>query len=238
MAFDGNLSINELKNKYNSEGYDSLTQHEKARLLLSYAEKGSKTDKAAEDIIEVYGNMFRASDANILSLINFHGLSSSSAVLLKLIPVFSTLCTLHNSEDIQFNSSANAKSFFYNLLRNNSIEKAVIIALNKNFKIIDKYIISSGCPDKVDMSFRKVHEFAQNCNAVYVIIAHNHPRGTTEPSREDISATLKIKDALSHIDVQLVDHIIISADNAISMRESFNYNIFDCMEDYHITTDE
>lgn len=238
MASDDNISINELRNKYNSEGYNSLTQQEKARMLLSYAEKGDKINEAAEDIIEVYGNMFRASDTNILSLMNFHGLSPSGAILMKLIPVFSMLCTVHDGENIRFNSSANAKNFCYNLLRNNSIEKAVVITLNKDFKIIDKYVTSSDNTDKVNISFRKIHEFAQNCNAVYVIIAHNHPKGVTEPSNEDISATVKIKEALSHIDVKLVDHIIISEDNALSMREYLNNNIFDHIEDYHITTNE
>lgn len=238
MTPKNKITIKELKQKYNSEGYDALTPEEKTRLFFSYAEKGDNIDKTAENIIKTYGNIFNAANANILSLMNFQKLSPTSAILLKLIPVFSTFCTLYNSDDIKFNSSWNAKNFFYNLLRNNSIEKAVVIALNKNFGIIEKYGISSNNTSKVDISLKKIYEFANNYHAVYIIIAHNHPKGNIKPSEDDITITVKIKKILSHIDVKLVDHIIIGADNALSMREYLNNDTFDYIEDYQITMDE
>lgn len=238
MTPDNKLTIQELKKKYSSEGYNSLTNDEKARLLISYAEKGDNIDRTAESIIKIYGNIHTASDANIFSLMNSYEISPLSAVLLKLIPVLSMSCTLYNSGNIKFNSSDNAKNFFYNFLRNGSVEKAVVMALNKDFRIIEKYIISSDNTDKIDISFKKVYEFAKNYRAVYIIIAHNHPKGSTAPSEGDIVATIKIKETLNLIDVPLVDHIIIGADNALSMREYLNDDTFDRLEDYKITTGE
>ncbi len=237
MIPDNELTIQELRYKYRSEGYNSLTNDEKTRLFISYAEKGDNIDKTAENIIKIYGNIHTASDASILSLMNSYEISPSSAILLKLIPVLSMSCALYKNDDIKFNSSENAKNFFYTLLRNGSVEKAVVMALNKDFRIIDKYVISSDNTDKIDISFKKVYEFAKNYHAVYIIVAHNHPKGDVVPSENDIIATIKIKDALSLIDVQLVDHIIIGADSALSMREYLNDDTFDRLEKYKITTD-
>ena len=57
-----------------------------------------------------------------------------------------------------------------------------------------------------------------HCMASYVILAHNHPSGILQASANDKAATFKIRKALRLIDVQLFDHLIISADGYLSMR--------------------
>lgn len=57
------------------------------------------------------------------------------------------------------------------------------------------------------------------CNAVGVIIAHNHPSGSLELSDDDIYSTRKIKEALRLFDIILSDHIIITLDEYKSMKE-------------------
>jgi DNA repair protein RadC len=53
-----------------------------------------------------------------------------------------------------------------------------------------------------------------------VILAHNHPSGVLEASLNDRLTTFKIKKALRFIDVQLFDHLIISAEGNLSMKEA------------------
>ena len=55
-------------------------------------------------------------------------------------------------------------------------------------------------------------------NASSVILAHNHPSGIAEPSQADKLITTKIQHALNHIDVQVLDHIIIG-ENIVSFAE-------------------
>lgn len=236
---DNKLTIKELRQKYKSEGYESLTNEEKIRLLISYSEKGKNIDNVTESIMSAYGNIHIAADADVMSLINSYNIGTSSVALLKLIPVLSRLCTLNRYSDIQLNSSENAKNFFYSFLQNNNVEKAVITALSKNFRIKKQYV-TSGDTDKVDIPFSKVYEFAKSCNASYIFLAHCHPDGDTTPSDADIHTTIKIKDALSLIDVPLVDHIIVGTDSVLSMREYLDKDIFDSIPEYRteITKDE
>ena len=56
-----------------------------------------------------------------------------------------------------------------------------------------------------------------------MIIAHNHPDGVAIPSGEDIAVTRKIQSALSHINIRLLDHIIIGGDDYVSLAQSRLY---------------
>jgi len=59
------------------------------------------------------------------------------------------------------------------------------------------------------------------------MLSHNHPGGQATPSNEDLLETVKIFDALAHIDVALLDHIVVTEGDYVSMRQSAKYkNIF------------
>ena len=57
-------------------------------------------------------------------------------------------------------------------------------------------------------------------HAPNIILAHNHPRGLAIPSREDIAATLALRDALGAISIDLVDHFVIAGSDYVSMAQS------------------
>ncbi len=240
MTNNNEFTIEQLRKKYRLEGYDALTDDEKIRLFLSYSEKGKKLDKAVETIIDTYKNIHTAADSGVLFLMNVCKMSMSSAVLLSLIPAFSSIYTFEEYRTIQLNSSENAKKFFCTLLKNNHFEKSAIIALDRKFNIINQLIISNEEIDRVNIPLRKVYEFAQNSFAEYILISHCHPNGNATPSHDDISTTLKIKETIYMADSILVDHIIVSPENVLSLREYLDRDIFDEVQEYqtNVTTDE
>jgi DNA repair protein RadC len=52
-----------------------------------------------------------------------------------------------------------------------------------------------------------------------VVLAHNHPSGSAQPSRADKALTQTLKDALSLIDVRVLDHVIVGRTETLSMAE-------------------
>jgi DNA repair protein RadC len=56
-------------------------------------------------------------------------------------------------------------------------------------------------------------------NAAAVILAHNHPSGEVEPSAADRGLTCELKEALAHIDVRVLDHVVVAGNRAVSMAE-------------------
>ena len=68
------------------------------------------------------------------------------------------------------------------------------------------------------MLFRSVKR-ALALNSSAVILAHNHPSGTAEPSRADEFLTQTLKQALQLIDVRVVDHLVVGGNHVVSFAE-------------------
>uniref|UniRef100_UPI0035ADB822 RadC family protein n=1 Tax=Hylemonella sp. TaxID=2066020 RepID=UPI0035ADB822 len=66
---------------------------------------------------------------------------------------------------------------------------------------------------------REVLRAALRHNAAAVILSHNHPSGNTSPSNADMVLTEAIRTALVHVDVRLLDHVIVAPGKALSMAE-------------------
>lgn len=66
---------------------------------------------------------------------------------------------------------------------------------------------------------REVVKAALHHNAAAVIFAHNHPSGVAEPSKSDELLTQALKQALSLVDVRVLDHIIVAGSSVISFAE-------------------
>lgn len=68
------------------------------------------------------------------------------------------------------------------------------------------------------MRLRDIMAKALDCGAEGMIMAHNHPSGYCHPSRQDVEATRKLSKIARALDIELVDHLIITHDSAYSMR--------------------
>lgn len=77
----------------------------------------------------------------------------------------------------------------------------------------------SGTVDAAHVHPRIVVERALLLGAAAVIITHNHPSGNPEPSQADLAITRRLRDALSLIDIRLLDHLIAADEYVYSMAE-------------------
>jgi DNA repair protein RadC len=66
---------------------------------------------------------------------------------------------------------------------------------------------------------RVVLQRALEANAAAVILYHNHPSGVAEPSKADENITSRLKDALSLVDVRVLDHFVVGAEDVTSFAE-------------------
>ena len=92
-------------------------------------------------------------------------------------------------------------------------EVFAIINLRTNGKPINLNICSVGTLDSAMVSPREVFKSAILSNAKCIIAVHNHPSGTADPSPEDIATTERLAECGRILDIQLLDHIIVSAES-------------------------
>ena len=112
---------------------------------------------------------------------------------------------------------ADALNKIFNL-ENQTDEHFVMLCLNTKNKIIGAFEICIGTIDTSLVNIRGIMQRALLCNASRIMIAHNHPSGNSEPSREDKKTTKKIKEACDLIEIPLLDHIIIGEDEYFSFK--------------------
>lgn len=89
--------------------------------------------------------------------------------------------------------------------------------LDTRHNVIAFEILFQGTIDSATVHPREIVKRALELNAAAIIISHNHPSGTPEPSQADTAITKRITDACSLIDVRVLDHIVIATGGTASL---------------------
>ncbi len=103
-------------------------------------------------------------------------------------------------------------------MQNQPNEVFAILCLNTKNKVVGAHIISQGSLSSSIVHPREVFKAAMINNAASVILAHNHPSGDPEPSREDIETTRRLINAGEIMGIKVLDHVIIG-ERYLSMKE-------------------
>lgn len=105
------------------------------------------------------------------------------------------------------------------MLRDYPYEVFAVVFLNRANAITHFEIISEGGITGTVADPRIILKKALQEDAIGIILCHNHPSGSLVPSRNDIDLTLKIKEAASYLDIQVMDHIIVSENGYYSFAD-------------------
>lgn len=98
-------------------------------------------------------------------------------------------------------------------------ESMFIMLLNNSNQTIGYAKISQGGITGTVVDVRIIAKYCIESLATACIMVHNHPSGKTEPSSEDKSITEKVKKGLELLDVQLLDHVILTANDYYSFKD-------------------
>ena len=99
-------------------------------------------------------------------------------------------------------------------------ERFYLILLNGRGALIRAAMLQKGAVDSAPFYLGQLLTTALTEGAKYIVLAHNHPRGTRRPSKEDLVCTLRALNAVTPLRMPLLDHIIVVRDGAVSIRES------------------
>ncbi len=99
------------------------------------------------------------------------------------------------------------------------IEEFKILLLNRANRVIGCYEVSSGgiCGTVADP--KVIFAVALKCCATSIVLAHNHPSGNLNPSQADILLTNKLKEAGRFLDIEIIDHLILTSESYYSFAD-------------------
>ena len=118
-----------------------------------------------------------------------------------------------------FSDPSVARGFFRDKLAGLEREVFAVVFLDSRHRMIDYAELFFGTIDGAAVHPREVVRQALLHNAGALLIAHNHPSGSPEPSAADRALTARLKQALALIDVRLLDHIVVGGAMTTSLAE-------------------
>ena len=209
-----------LKKKFIENGFDIFEPHEALEMYLFYAIPRKDTNPLAHRLLDRYLTIGGVCDAPIDELQKGFGLSESAAVFLKMLPEMSRLYTESKLSDDYVIDYETLGDVFKTKFIGRTNEAVALMLGDAKGKMIYFDIVSKGSLNSASMPIRKIVDLSLRHNAKTAFIAHNHPSGSALPSREDIDTTQTIFETLDSIDVELVDHFIVTDDDYVSLRQS------------------
>ena len=121
--------------------------------------------------------------------------------------------------------SAKAAGLVYGMLKDLSHEEVWVAYLSACNTVISVDMVFKGAIDNVLISPRVILAKALSLDASNLILYHNHPSGSVMPSPSDIKMTANLKKACTLLEVNLLDHLIISKDLCYSFADERSFRI-------------
>lgn len=200
---------------------DLLWDHQMLELLLFYANPRGDTNPTAHALIDSFGSLAGVLDAPAEELMKVPGVGEHTAVLLKAVKELSGRYLAGRTD---FGGPVTTTEEAYRLLRPYFFgarnERVCLLCLDGKGKNLGVRVVTEGSVNTAGVTTRAVVENALALNAAQAVLAHNHTSGIALPSREDKVTTRLLYRVLNAVGIALVDHLIFSDDDMVSLRES------------------
>lgn len=208
-----------------TRGPDALSDAEVLAILLREGTKGQDVVSLARHLIQKFGSLRQLLLARPDELYEVNGVGPAKAAQILAACEISNRRLKEKAVGVNVIKSPRAV-FDYLSLSMRDLKEEVFkgLFLNRKNEVIEMLQLASGTPNKVALYPRRIVERCVAIGATKLILVHNHPSGSLEPSNRDIQFTAKIREGLKFLEVELLDHIIIGKEGFHSMNERGDLN--------------
>ncbi len=205
------------------KGFDSFNDVRLLEFLLFYVIPRKDTNEVAHTLLNKFGSIAGVLDAEVHELTTVSGITENGAALFKAImPIATRYGDNKYKEGYKFKNVDEIGDFLmgkYLPLKN---ETFGVLCLDAAGKLKAFEFLNEGTSAMVGVTFREIASVVFKYNVPFVMIVHNHFE-TAIPSKEDVEMTISLKASLANLGTSLLDHIIVSGDDYISMRQSAEF---------------
>ena len=209
-----------LKERFLREGLDGFTDIQVLELLLFYVIPRKDTNPIAHELLARFGTLARVLDAPVSKLTQVEGITENGATFLKLVRELDRRYVLSQGQDIILNTIEDCCNYLSCFFKGKRNETVFLLSLDAKLKLLSCREVGEGSINYASVPIRRCVEMALEDGATSVILAHNHPSGIAVPSNDDIHTTRRLAMALSAVEIQLADHIVVADDEYVSMVQS------------------
>jgi DNA repair protein RadC len=207
--------MKDVQEKLISLGPKALSDQELLANMLNCKCLKNKSDKLSAEVLSILD--IKNGTLKIEDLLTISGVEASEAASICASMEFARRRIRPEGSKI---SSASDVYPLVQHLADRKQEHFISISLNGAHEVIAVRIITIGLLNSCQIHPREVFADAICDRAAAIIVAHNHPSGKLEPSKEDLEITFRLKEAGNILGIKLLDHIIFSKTEYKSLKDS------------------
>ncbi|ENS8398918.1 JAB domain-containing protein [Neisseria gonorrhoeae] len=207
------------REKLLERGAAALSDAELLAILLRVGTRGMSAVDLARYLLQEFGSLGRLMSAEVGKLSAYKMGTASFTQFAVVREIGRRILEEELQEEITLSDPDTVADYLRFHLGQEKVEVSVALLLNRQNQLIAVRELSRGTVAENTIYIREIVKLALDEYADSLIIAHNHPGGSPEPSQEDIMFTRRLAQAMSLVDVSLLDHFIVTSQTVRSFRQ-------------------
>ena len=216
-----------------NENPDALNDYEILESILFLIIPRKDTKPMAKDLLKKFGNLAEVLNAPAKELTDVDDVGVKTVQTLKLINAATNrqkLSKIIKTKKPVYDNWSDIYDYCINKTGYSKVEEFRILFINKKNILIADETHQKGTINFTPTYPREIVKRCLELGASGIILLHNHPSGDVTPSRNDIAITEKIIKTAEMMDIEVVDHIIVSKEGFASLRGMKLVSIWKDME--------
>jgi DNA repair protein RadC len=203
-----------------AEGASALSDQELLAVFLRVGVKGKDAVELGRDMLHHFGSLNQMFAASLEQFSALHGLGSAKFAQLQAVMELARRALMEELKSgATLGSPGAVKEYLRVVFSGQAAESFHVLYLDVKNRLIDAREMFRGTLTHTSVYPREVVKQALVCNAASVMLAHNHPSGTPDPSESDLLLTRALVQALALVDIRVLDHFVVAGHRVYSFAE-------------------
>lgn len=203
------------------KGQRALSDSELLAIIMGSGSRNESAVELAKRILNSVGNNWNTlSKLTVNDLCKFKGIGEAKAIsIMTAMEIGRRRAAQNVAEKPKIGSSHDAFVLLQSLIGDSDVEEFWVLFLNQGNFVVRKEQISKGGINQTSVDIRIILKLAIEAMATGLVLAHNHPSGNLSPSHSDKLLTQKIKTATAYLDIDVIDHLIVTQKSYFSFAD-------------------
>lgn len=208
-----------LRQRLLAGGAEALGDHEVIEYLLMTAIPRRDVKPLARSLLKRFGSLAGVFNADPAALARHPGMGETSAAAIRIVTLAARRLAREVVREQPVLGSWQALIDYLTIdMAHLTVERVRVLYLNAQNMLIHDEHVGDGSIDEAAIHPREVIRRALDLGATALILVHNHPSGSPQPSRADIQITARIAEAGRLLGITVHDHVIIGREGHVSLK--------------------
>ncbi len=200
-------------------GAKALSNSELIAIIIRTGTAEKSAIHLASELLNNSGGLKGLAGSEVEQLRAIKGIGQSKACqILASMEIAKRVSGKNSLQRVKFSGPQDVYNYVISDLKFADRENFLVVGLNTKNVIIGRHLVSIGTLNQTLVHPREVFNWAIKINCASIVVVHNHPSGSVEPSTEDILLTERIIESGKILGIKVLDHIIVSNDNYYSLK--------------------